>query len=222
MTDDRKSGIALIAGSLGSILTMAVHPVGTATLTLEQVERLAIASAAAHSLAIVSFFVLFLGACGLARKMAAEDRIAFAALVSYGLACVAGLIAASVSGFIVPEIIRHMAHDAAANAGQWNMIIYAVFQINQAFARILAVASSVAIVLWAVSALRNGALSRWIAVYGCIVAPLVMVGIGSGHLRLNVHGMALVAIAEAVWFIVVGAQLCSSSGERSREPSSAA
>ena len=158
----------------------------------------------------------------MARKMAAEDRIAFAALVSYGLACVAGLIAASVSGFIVPEIIRHMAHDAAANAGQWNMIIYAVFQINQAFARILAVASSVAIVLWALSALRNGGLSRWIAVYGCIVAPLVMVGIGSGHLRLNVHGMALVAIAEAVWFIVVGAQLCSSSGERSREPSSAA
>jgi hypothetical protein len=27
MTDDRKAGIALIAGSLGGILTMAIHPI---------------------------------------------------------------------------------------------------------------------------------------------------------------------------------------------------
>jgi hypothetical protein len=65
MTDDRKSGIALIAGSLGGVLTMAIHPTGAASLTADQVAHLAVASAAAHSLAMVSFVVLFLGGCGL-------------------------------------------------------------------------------------------------------------------------------------------------------------
>ncbi|MFZ0318113.1 MAG: hypothetical protein WAL56_03230 [Candidatus Sulfotelmatobacter sp.] len=46
MTDNRKAGIALIAGSLGGVLTMAVHPTRTATLSAEQVAHLAITSAA--------------------------------------------------------------------------------------------------------------------------------------------------------------------------------
>ena len=43
MTDDRKAGIALIVGSLGGILTMAIHPTGTASLSADQIAHLAIA-----------------------------------------------------------------------------------------------------------------------------------------------------------------------------------
>ena len=50
MTDDRKAGIALIAGSVGGILTMAVHPTGAASLTADQVAHLSLVSAAAHSI----------------------------------------------------------------------------------------------------------------------------------------------------------------------------
>src|SRR5882672_6967154 len=106
MTDDRKSGIALIAGSFGGILTMAIHPTAGGPLTPDQVARLATTSAIAHSLAMVSFVLIFLGACGLARRIAAADRIAFSGLVVYGVACVAVLIATSVSGFIVPDMMK--------------------------------------------------------------------------------------------------------------------
>jgi hypothetical protein len=40
--------------------------------------------------------------------LAAEDRISFAALVTYGFACVAVMIDGAVSGFIVPDIMKHM------------------------------------------------------------------------------------------------------------------
>lgn len=200
MTDDRKSGIALIAGSLGGILTFAIHPRGAASLPM---------AGPAHTVALASILLLFLGACGLSRRIAAADRIAFAAIVTYGFACVAVFIAGAVSGFIIPGIMNHMARDVPAAAHQWQIVIASVFQINQAFARIFSVGASLAIILWCISALRNGGLGRGVAIYGCVVAPLIILGVGLGHLRLDVHGMAVVGIGQIIWFILVGIQLCS-------------
>lgn len=202
MSDDRKSGIALIAGSVGGILTMAIHPTSAATLPM---------AGPAHSLAIASMVLLFLGACGLSRRIAARDRISFAALITFGFACVGIFIAAGISGFVVPDIMKHMSRDAPAAAGQWHIVVDGIFQINQAFARIYSVASSAAIILWSISALRNGGLRRSVAIYGCVIAPLIILAITVGHLRLDVHGMAIVGLAQVIWFILVGSQLCSAS-----------
>jgi len=209
MTDDRKSGIALIAGSLGGILTMAIHPTAAGSLTAQQAEQLSLHSGVAHSIAIVSVVVLFLGACGLARSIAATDRVSFAGIVTFGFACVAVMIAAAVSGFIVPSILKHMVRDDTDAAHQWQIVTVGIFQINQAFSRIYSVGASVAIILWSVSVLKNGGFARGVAVYGCIIAVLVILGIGVGHLRLDVHGMAAVWLGQAIWFIVAGSQLCS-------------
>ena len=213
MTDNRKAGIALIAGSLGSMVTMGLHPRGNGSLTAEQLAHLSSQSAAVHSLAIISFVLMFLGACGLVQRIAAADRIAFSALVTYGFACVAIMIAAAVSGFIVPDIMRHMVRDAPASAPQWRMIVISIFEINQAFARIYSVGASAAIILWSVCALRNGGLSRAVAIYGCIIGSLITVGIGIGHITLDVHGMTVVALGQAIWTVIVGAQLCARGPE---------
>jgi hypothetical protein len=207
MTDDRKSGITLIAGSLSGVLTMAIHPESTASLTADQAAHLALTSGIAHSLAMVSFVLMFLGACGLVKRIASADRIAFAALVTFGFACVAVLIATAVSGFVIPGIMRMMVRDVPAALPQWRIVIAGIFQINQAFSRIYAVATSAAIILWSVSAFRNGGLGRSTAIYGCVTAPLAIVGIATGHLRLDVHGMTAVVLAHTIWFIAAGVNL---------------
>jgi hypothetical protein len=207
MTDNRKSGIALTAGSLGLIITMAMHPIPTASLPAEQMVHLMRLSGIAHSIAMVSALLLFLGACGLTRSILAADGMAFAALVIFGFACVAVLIATAVSGFIVPGIMELMLRDAPANARQWQIVNAGIFQINQAFSRIYSVAASLAMILWSASALRNGGFGRGVAIYGCIGAPIVVIAIAIGHLRLDVHGMAAVVLVQAVWFILVGSQL---------------
>ena len=213
MTDNRKSGIALIAGSGGGIITMAIHPTAGGALTVAQIERLALVSGFAHGLAIVSVVVLFLGACGLAKSIAAADRISFAGIVTFAFACVAIFVAATVSGFIVPATMKHMARDTAANMHLWQVVIDGIFQINQAFAAIYSVAASVAVALWSASVLRNGGFNRGIAVYGCIISGLIVIGIAIGHLRLNVHGMAAVWFGQAIWFVLAGAQLCTPSSQ---------
>jgi hypothetical protein len=213
MTDDRKSGIAFLAGSLGGIVTMAIHPTGHGVMTPAQAEALAFTSEIAHTLAMVSFLVLFLGAMGLTRRLArhdsetAPDRLAIMAIAVYTFAAMALLIATAVSGFIVPDIIGRMAHDVAGNGPQWTMIIQGVFAFNQAFARIYSVAASLAIVLWSASAIRNGGLNRGIAVYGSIAAVVLTLLIAVGHLRLNVHGMAVVVFAQALWFVLAGVEM---------------
>jgi len=217
MTDDRKSGIALIAGSIGGIVTMAIHPTAGGPLTAEQIGRLAIVSGVAHALAMVSTLVLFLGAFGLAKHIATSDRMSFAGIVIFALACMAIVIAAAVSGFIVPGIMQHMAHDVA-NMRTWQIVIDAVFQINQAFANIFSVAASIAVILWSASSLRNRGLGRGVAIYGCTVGALIIAGIGIGHLRLNVHGMAVVWLGLTIWFIVAGAELYSLPSNRTSEP----
>ena len=224
MTDDRKAGVALIAGSIGSIITMAIHPTGAGVLSPGQFERLAVMSAIAHTLSMISFLALFMGAVGLTRHLAARelsespDRFAFAALTVYGFSAVALLFAAAVSGFIVPEIMRHMIRDTAANAPQWHIVIDAIFQFNQAFARIYSIAASGAILLWSASQLRNRCMGRGIAIYGCIIAPALVGLIAIGHLRLDVHGMAIVVFARAFWFVIVGAQLCRWQGKHAVSP----
>jgi heme A synthase len=208
MTDQRKSGIALIAGSLGGMLTMAIHPTASGSITVDQANHLAAVSGIAHSLALVSVLLLFLGAFGLARHLASEDRFSFSALVTFGLACVAIMIAASVSGFIVPNILKHMLRDDASAAHQWRIAIDSIFQINQAFSKIYSVATSLAIILWSVAAFRNGGLSRALAVYGIAISALIIAGIVAGHLRLDVHGMTIVAFTHALWFLLAAARLC--------------
>lgn len=204
MTDTRKAGIALIAGSIGNIVTMAIHPVGSGPLSPAQAEHLIIGSAIAHSLAILSVVLLVLGACGLTLRLAAPDRLAFSGLVFFLFAAVAIFIAAAVSGFIVPSIMRHMVRDTPESAPYWRITISSVFQINQAFARIYTVLGSIAVALWSASAIRNGGMGRGMATYGCIVAPILVAGILAGHLTMDVHGMLAVVLAQAIWFIGVG------------------
>ena len=204
MTDDRKAGLALIAGTAGFLLTMAMHPTTTLQSTPAQVESMAIASGHAHGLAMLSIVALVLGACGLTRRMADTERLALTGLVFFAFACVAIFVATAVSGFIEPRLMWRMLRDTPDGLPIWHVVIAAVFQFNQVFACLYTVAASLAIALWGVSALRHGGLGRGIAIYGCVIAPVVILGVLVGHLHVDVHGMAAIVLAQGIWFAGAG------------------
>ena len=209
MTDDRKSGLALIIGSVGSILAMAVHPAGFGSISEAGLSHLAFVSELAHSVAIGSLLLLFLGGCGLTRRTGGPDRIAFAAIVIFGFSCIAACLATAISGFVVPNVGRHMIRDLPAARQQWTVAIASAYELNQAFPAIFSVSASLAIILWSVSAFCNGGFGQKTAVYGCVIPGILILGIAGGHHRLNVHGMGVVVAIQVIWFISVGAQLCS-------------
>jgi hypothetical protein len=69
------------------------------------------------------------------------------------------------------------------------------------------VASSVAIVLWSAAILNSTVFARALGIYGCILGPLTIMAVLSGHIRLNVHGFGLVVLGQAIWFITAVIQL---------------
>lgn len=208
MTNDRKGGIAFILGSVGFIVTMAVHPSAGSSLSAEQLAHLSRTSGVAHSLGIASAIFLFLGACALTQRLH-YDSCSFPALATFGFSCVAIVIAASISGFVMPAILKRAAHDDAANVHLWQVVGWGIFQLNQALARVYSVLASIAIVLWSVAAWRNRGLHRGLLIYGYLIAALIIAAISSGHMHMDVHGMAAVGLGQAIWFVLAAIQMCS-------------
>jgi hypothetical protein len=201
MTDNRKSGLALIAGSLGMIITMAVHPHGT--VNPAQVESMARNLTIVHSLAVASLIVLFLGAWGLSRRLASPDRLDIIGLVVFAFASAAVMNAAVMDGFVAPNVMRRIV-EAGAGAGEtWRVVFRYNFEINQGFARLYAVTSSIAIIFWSLSILRNRTLARGLAAYGCVMGAAALIVV-IGGLAMDVHGFGAVVLGQAIWFVTAG------------------
>jgi hypothetical protein len=192
------------------IITMILHPTGK--VGPEGVESMVHMLVAVHSLALASMPVVFLGAWGLSRRVASADRLAMTALVLYAFATVAVMNAVVFDGLVAPNLIRQIVstHDTATpgTSEGWRLAFNYNSYLNQAFARLYAVAASIAIVLWSVVIVRDRALARGAGIYGCVLGALTVAGVFSGRLNPDVHGFGLVIFSQALWFVIVGVLLC--------------
>jgi hypothetical protein len=207
MTDDRLSGLALISGSAGMIITMSLHPTGhVAAAQVEPMIRMLIA---VHALALACVPVQFLGAWGFSRRVASPNRLAVAGLVLYTLALLAVVNAAVADGLITPNLLRQIvASEASPSAiDAWRTMSRYNFYVNQAYAQVFVAGSSVAIVLWSASIWRSRELAHGLSIYGCILGPVTLLTLFSGRLNLDAHGFGIVIFGQAGWFVVAGALL---------------
>ena len=198
MTDNRMSGLALILGSAGAIITMALHPTGHDLQVPGQLTPVMHMVVAVHALALICLPIMFLGAWGLSRRLAAPNRISMMALVFYGFATVAVMNAAAVSGFMSGYIAEQMAKPDSAMHEMWHAMFHYNGQLNQAFAMLYVVAASVAILLWSAAMLKQKNFSTSAGIYGCILCPVTIVAVMSGRVTLGVHGFGMIVLCEAI------------------------
>jgi len=144
---------------------MALHPTGHDLSAPEHSAAMMHLNVAVHSLALVCVPILFMGSIGLTRRLASPNLLALAALVMFGFAEVAVMIAASVSGLVAPGLFHHMAAEPGM-ADIWRAVMTLSGHLNQAFAQVYVVASSAAIVLWSAAILRAHTFSRSLGIYG--------------------------------------------------------
>jgi hypothetical protein len=201
--DLRKAAWALIAGTTGMIVTMALHPTGSEIMHSHWVGHL---NTAVHSLALLSVPVMFLGALGLTRHLEDGSRWSTAAVVLFAMSLIAGMNAATLSGFLAPWLISHMQGATPTDAALWHAFSDYNFHLNQAFALTWVVAGWAAVFAWSWAMQRQN-LHRGLALYGTIMGPLVILAVVSGHLRLHVHAAAVVVLLQAVWFLLAAVGL---------------
>ncbi|HYW13497.1 MAG TPA: hypothetical protein VE871_16165, partial [Longimicrobium sp.] len=187
-----------MAGAVMGLVTMAFHPTGGGHAAL---------ALAVHALAIFSAPISFYGGWVLTRRLSAAGPLSELALAFYGLAAVATLLATAASGFLASDLIARV----AASQDEARAAAAAVLQYNsasnQAYAKVLVAASSVAIGLWSVEIVRTRSMRRAAGILGCAVAAGTLLLLFSGRLTLDVHGFGAVVLAQAVWSILVGAEL---------------
>jgi hypothetical protein len=201
---DVASGIALILGSAGLLVTMAFHPVAG---SVEGLVRVAAAARGTHHLAVASIPVIFLGYLGLYNRLKADAVFAPAALVTFAFGSMGGTCAAILNGLVAPTFAERYAGDPAARA-TLEAILHHDHLLGSAFAKILMIASAAAIVLWSVAILGTRELPAWLAWLGCVLGGLELVGVFGGFMLTSVHHFGLFVLGMSAWNIVVGVFLC--------------
>jgi hypothetical protein len=202
MKDNRMGGIALIAGTIGGVVTLAIHPSGHDLFVPEQFTHTAYMLVVAHALAIASMVVVFLGALVLTRCLA-SDRCGIAALVVYGFASMAVMSAAVIDGFIGPGVLRKAIFTAPPVSEQWRVLLAYNELLNQGFAQVFVVGSAVAIVLWSASIVRSRLLALAAGIYGLLLGMGSVIAIVAG-ISGQANAMHLVMLGQLIWFLVVG------------------
>ncbi len=206
MQRDRVAGIALIAGALVPLLIIGLHPTAHDLASDGAARHQALVNRLVHSVMLAAQPVLFLGLLGLSRQLG-WSPLPTAALVVYGFGIAAVLSAAVVSGFVAPGVIERMASaESGAEPTYQALLVYSGL-LNQGFAKVYVVSSGVAFMLWSAAIWATGRLSRAAAVLGLAAGTALALGVVSGHLRLNVHGIIVVTLLQALWLVVVGGQL---------------
>lgn len=76
--------------------------------------------------------------------------------------------------------------------------------MNQGFTKVYVAAVAVAFIMWSILLLKKGRLMQITAIIGFLVGILSLLGIFSGHLKLDVHGFGLFTFAQSIWLILVG------------------
>lgn len=211
MKRDLYSGILLIAGALAGVLVMSFHPTARDMMAGADVARQARLGVLVHAVALASVPVLFLGLLGLSRRLGSSD-LTTAALVFYGFGGAAVISAAVASGFVATPVIQWLVagRGEGGSAEAYHALLGYTSLWNQGFAKVSAVAVAVAILLWSVAIWRSGPprMPRAAGVVGTIVGAGVLIGLLSGHLRLDVHGFAVVTVAQSAWLIWLGVVMC--------------
>jgi hypothetical protein len=123
---------------------------------------------------------------------------------------VAIVIAPTLSGLVAIPIIQKLVLEPQS-AAQWQPLAEYTGYLNQAFARIYTLLAAIAIALWSIPIVRTRRLPRAIGIYGLVMAPVVFVVVGSGHIRLDVHGFGAVVLLQAIWSIAAGTALYRTS-----------
>jgi hypothetical protein len=206
MSTDRTAAIALVAGSLAGLVTMALHPTGRDVVHSASGASYTLATGV-HVLAMLAQPLLLAGTVALTLRLRARRDVAVGAYAFFALASVAVVIAAAASGLLAPAFLQGVSQADESERAVVMAALHYTAHLNQAFAMLYVMFSGVAILGWSGAMLAGRELSRALAVYGLVLGAALLLGLASGHLRLNIHGFGAVMLGEAVWMAWVAAHL---------------
>jgi hypothetical protein len=208
----RSTAWILGGGGVLSVLLMLRHPALRSHDIVEvipQLVEIATANRFVHGALIAVQLLVLTGLLGFSRDLgwsSARVRVA-AVCFAAGVACMTG--AALTNGFVVTGIAETYARQPAAVLETLKPVLVLCHAANQALAQVGTVALSIAILCWSLVLTARGRGARFVGALGILVGLVPVVGLLSGRLPLDVHGMGVVVLAQALWYVAVAAWCAS-------------
>lgn len=201
---NRAYGLGLAAGALCLFFTGMFHPnVSRAMGSAEALQAFLWTNTAVHGLAIVGAWLSLFGVTGLSRHLGMAHPVNVAALIAYFIGVVLVCCAATMDGLVIPELLRRaQGADEVRRAALWPMIGFASAAASS-LTTVYVAAVSLAMLIWS-GILHTERLARGLVWSGIPVAILGLAGLMSGLLKLNLHGLLVVVIAQGAWFVAAG------------------
>ena len=188
----RPATIALLLSVMGMIVTMLLHPTAHDVIHDPAAARVGLA---VHTLALITIPLALYGLLVLTQRLSTP----FAYIV-YAVGAVGTVAAVVSSGFIATDLALRLGEADGMQREMFMAMLRTTGRVNQAFARMHAIATSTAIVLW------SFAMPRPLGILGYVIGGVTGILLVFG-LRLNVHGAGAIYFAQALWMVAVAVML---------------
>ena len=195
------SGISLIISSVLLVLTMVLHPTGGDIKHIMQMHDVAIT---AHSLAIFSLPFVAYGFYGLSISLLTNSKISMLGFIFVCFALIAGMIAASINGLVLPMFVANYVNEFEQNSNILKPILKNGSFFNQAMDYITIIGLIIAIIIWSVLIIIGEKFPKWIGYYGLILFVLSLFGVFMNFNFVNLFGFRIFVFSLVSWIVLMG------------------
>lgn len=214
----RTAGILLIAGSILMIFAMLHHPTGHEhefSEFIEEVQSFQLLNALVHGGAIGLLLIFMLGFSFLSDRLGWSRLDVRLAVIFYVLGGAAMVVAAMVSGFIVPFFLDRYSEASAAELQIAESILALLREVNRAFDQLGVIGMSVGVFFWSTAMIYRER-QEWIGGgLGILVGVLGVAGVFTGHLEASVPGIIAFVLLHGTWNFWIGLKLLRPVAEKS-------
>lgn len=201
------AGIFLIAGSVLMIFAMLHHPTGHEhefSDFIKEVRSIQAVNAAVHGGAIGLLAVFLFSFSYLSDRLCWKSAEVRLATIFYGLGSGAMVVAAMVSGFIVPFFLARYATASASEMEIGQQALGLLREFNRAFDQLGVIGISIGVLFWSIALVNRKSLDWLSGVLGISAGALGIAGVFSGHLEASVPGIIAFVVLQGIWNIRIG------------------
>lgn len=205
----RLPGLVLIGAAAATIVGMLHHPTGHGSTGEELADSLVQARPMlrlVHGAMIALLLAMTYGVTAYANRRGLDRPLVLLGLITFIAGIFVMLPAPLLDGFVIADFAAQARSSADVMATFPAVSLFAM-DILLAFAKASSVLISFGIALLSVGMMHDRGAMRWLGIVGAITALPGAMAIMAGHLQLDRHGMTLMVVCWAVWFVGLGVQL---------------